>query len=559
MEYSHQRKKVQLSEDLAYRASALAAETFIKNSVSKIVVVYTRIAQSSVLWRGGLPHKGKASLRKSLTMVFFAYIIESTMVSNETVCLNTPSCYILKVRADECTPITLLYSTNAIGVLESVNADSGRSRYSIVLVEEAARLVQRDGVIALQQGEAQEKHYEGKETFLQILKAFADQHAQHDISNALGIPFPAGGIGYLSFEYAQYCDAFRFAEQKNSLKQPEALFILPRVFIVFDHVEEMLYLVALHYEHALLQDEGRSTKPLATLVDEVKKAIALRESSGYEDGKNEIVPNPQDKARYCNAVEKLRERIIDGYIFQAVPSRRVTVRSTLSALEAYRLLRHHNPSPYLFYLNFGDHSLIGSSPESHVKSVRGKVIVTPIAGTRRRGSGIAEDLALADELINDEKERAEHLMLVDLARNDISRVCIPESVEVKHFFGVKYFARVMHIVSEVNGDLRADKSGIDALAMTFPAGTVSGAPKIQAVYEISQLEEERRGFYAGVVGYVAPGGDVDTCITLRSMLHKDGNFYLQAGGGIVFDSEPEREFEETQEKISALVRALGVD
>ncbi len=480
------------------------------------------------------------------------------MAHNQTICVNDSQCYILKVRADECTPITLLYSTGAIGVFESVNAHSGRSRYSIILVQEAFRLVQRDSAIFVTQAQSQEVQYQGNETFLQLLQAFADQHAKHDVSNTLGIPFPSGGMGYLSFEYAKYCDAFRFADQKNSLTQPEALFILPSVFIVFDHVEEMLYFVALRYKHALLQEDEKNARPLAALVDEVRQATVKRVNNEYEDGKSEIIGGSENKQRYCDAVSKLRKRITDGYIFQAVPSRRVAVKSTLSALEAYRLLRHHNPAPYLFYLNFGDHSLIGSSPESHVKSVRGKVIVTPIAGTRRRGGGMAEDLRLADDLINDEKERAEHLMLVDLARNDISRVCIPESVEVTQFFRVKYFARVMHIVSEVCGTLCSDKSGIDALAMTFPAGTVSGAPKIQAVYEISKLERECRGFYAGVVGYIAPGGDVDTCITLRSMLHKDDCFYLQVGGGIVFDSSPEREFEETQEKVSALVRALGV-
>lgn len=486
---------------------------------------------------------------------------------NATVCLDAENCHIRKIHADEYTPIMVLNATGAIGVLESVSAEFGRSRYSIVLVSEYARLVQQEGAVSFVK-DGTSSPCEAGADFLQLLKSFADQHAAHDIPNSIGIPFPAGGIGYLSFDYAKYCDAFRFAPQGNALAQPEALFVLPRVFIVFDHVQEMLYVAALSYRGAGRSpgaSGARADKPLAQYVEETlgniartKDAHQKNKTDDAEPAAGALVANPQDKEQYMAMVSRIQERIVDGYLLQAVPSRRVAVKSALSPLAAYRLLRQHNPSPYLFYLNFGDHSLLGSSPESHVKSMRGDVVVTPIAGTRRRGQSAAEDKALAEELAADPKERAEHLMLVDLARNDISRVCTPESVAVKKSFEIKYFARVMHIVSEVAGKLAPGKNGLDALRMTFPAGTVSGAPKIQAVYEISLIEKERRGFYAGVVGYVEPGGDLDTCITLRSMLYKDGVFYAQVGAGVVFDSRPEREFEETQEKISALLRAMGV-
>jgi anthranilate synthase component 1 len=229
----------------------------------------------------------------------------------------------------------------------------------------------------------------------------------------------------------------------------------------------------------------------------------------------------------------------------------------MPAIEAYRALRRANPSPYLFYLDFGTYQLFGASPEVHVKVREGRAIVRPIAGTRRRGTDSAEDLGLEKELLGDEKERAEHLMLVDLGRNDLGRVCKPGTVQVTDLMVIERYSRVMHIVSQVEGEMEEGKTGVDALRATFPAGTVSGAPKIQAIKTIDRLEPVQRRFYSGVVGYVEPGGDLDTCIAIRSGLYKDGILNLQAGGGIVYDSTPERELEETNEKMSALLRAIG--
>ena len=257
-------------------------------------------------------------------------------------------------------------------------------------------------------------------------------------------------------------------------------------------------------------------------------------------------------------VKEIREEIIAGNLLQGVLSRRLAVRTDLPALEAYRNLRRTNPSPYMFYLRYDGFELFGASPEVHVRCRQGRAILRPIAGTRRRGADRAEDAALAAELLSDEKELAEHLMLVDLGRNDLGRVCVPGSVEVTELNAIEHYSHVMHIVSQVEGNLFPDRDGIDALRATFPAGTVSGAPKIRAMEVIDRLEAAPRSFYAGVVGYVEPDGSLDTCIAIRCGLKKDGVMVLQAGAGVVFDSSPERELEETDEKLRALVRALGV-
>jgi anthranilate synthase component 1 len=242
-----------------------------------------------------------------------------------------------------------------------------------------------------------------------------------------------------------------------------------------------------------------------------------------------------------------------------VLSRRLNVRSSLPALEAYRSLRSLNPSPYLFYLDFDRFQLFGASPEVHVKVKGGKLTMRPIAGTRRRGGSEEEERALEKELLRDEKERAEHLMLVDLARNDLGRVAAPGSVRVTESMAVEKYSHVMHLVSQVEAQLAPGKTGLDAVRATFPAGTVSGAPKIRAIQTVDSLEPHRRGFYAGIVGYVEPGGGLDTCITIRSAVKLRDRLVLQAGAGVVYDSKPERELEETGEKLAALLASCGLE
>ncbi|MFW5737850.1 MAG: anthranilate synthase component I family protein, partial [Spirochaetota bacterium] len=272
-----------------------------------------------------------------------------------------------------------------------------------------------------------------------------------------------------------------------------------------------------------------------------------------------VVNAGADRQTYLDGVAEIRDEIVKGNLLQAVLSRRVELDTKLPAVEAYRRLRTSNPSPYLFYLNFGAYELFGSSPEVHVKLKDGRVKIRPIAGTRRRGADRYEDKKLEEELLADEKERAEHLMLVDLARNDIGRVCTPGSVEVTESMVIERYSHVMHIVSQVEGDLADGKTGADLIRATFPAGTVSGAPKIRAIEVLDRIEPVSRRFYAGLVGYLEPGGSLDTCITLRSGYKRGDRMVLQAGAGIVYDSTPEREYEETQEKLAALARAAGVE
>ncbi len=256
---------------------------------------------------------------------------------------------------------------------------------------------------------------------------------------------------------------------------------------------------------------------------------------------------------------QIRKEIIKGNLLQGVLSRRLVLRTEIPALEAYSRLRSLNPSPYMFYLDYGNFQLFGSSPEIHVKVKDKKVIMRPIAGTRKRGKDKSEDERLERDLLSDEKERAEHLMLVDLARNDLGRVCKPGSVNVSEYMGIERYSHVMHIVSQVEGVLMEGKTGLDAIRKTFPAGTVSGAPKIKAMEIIDSIEREKRSFYAGIVGYLEPDGTLDSCITIRSALKNDDLLILQAGAGIVFDSIPEKEFEETSLKLRALEKAIGVE
>ncbi len=259
---------------------------------------------------------------------------------------------------------------------------------------------------------------------------------------------------------------------------------------------------------------------------------------------------------FCDAVDRVREYVFAGDAFQVVPSQRFSVETNLDPFAIYRGLRTVNPSPYMFFVDFGDVALVGSSPEMLVKVHDGTVETRPIAGTRPRGETLAEDRELADELLADPKERAEHVMLVDLGRNDLGRVSRPGTVHVKELMGVHLYSHVMHIESSVIGTLADGRHAVDALRSTFPAGTLSGAPKVRAMEIIDELESTKRGPYGGAVGYVGFDGDLDTCITIRTIVCKDGIASVQAGAGIVADSVPETEFEETENKAAGMFRAI---
>lgn len=454
------------------------------------------------------------------------------------------------VSGERFTPLGLARKLQARSVLESATFEGGRARYSLLVVREAFRLRQRGKKVYLDDGTKRYVIKSQARDILDVLAYFADQHRPP----RQDFPFPAGGIGFLSYEFATHCDAIRFTKGKDPLGLPLAEFIVPHVLVVFDHYTELLYLIGLNYKEHQIDLEATLTE-MEHQLESLDFTYLQKDETEYPV---ERLTAEEDRDAYLHGVERIRDEIVEGNLLQGVLSRRETYRTKIPAIEAYRRLRTTNPAPYLVYLDFGAYQLFGASPEAHVTVKNGgHATMRPIAGTRRRGASEAEDASLAAELGADEKEKAEHLMLVDLARNDLGRVCAPGSVKVTQFQQVERYSRVMHLVSQVEGQLDAGKTGIDALRATFPAGTVSGAPKIRAIETIDQLEPVRRSFYAGVVGYVEPGGNLDTCITIRAGLKHGDHLYLQAGAGIVYDSKPEREYEETNEKLSALVRAIG--
>lgn len=455
------------------------------------------------------------------------------------------------IPGERFTPYSLAKKLGAFAVLESSSFVRGKERYSLLMVKKAFSLEQRAEEIIYRDETKRAKMSKGLRDILAACEYFADQH--HPLGQ--DFPYPSGGIGYLSYEFARRCDKIDLPDRPDPLGLPEGCFLFGHVFVIFDHYTDLLYLIGLNYsEHEI--DLERAVKEVEDKIRDLDFNYLKEDDRSYEAR----VENPgEDRDDFIAGVEKIREEIIAGNLLQGVLSRRLSVKTDLPALDAYRRLRSVNPSPYLFYIDFGGYELLGASPEMHLKVKDGTAYIRPIAGTRRRGTNADEDRALEKELLADAKERAEHLMLVDLARNDLGRISSPGSVEITTFMGVERYSHVMHIVSEVRGKIAAGISAADAVRATFPAGTVSGAPKIRAVETIDRLEPHPRSFYAGLVGYFESGGGMDSCITIRSALKKGDSLVLQAGAGIVYDSLPEREYRETEEKLGALLAAAGLE
>jgi anthranilate synthase component 1 len=329
--------------------------------------------------------------------------------------------------------------------------------------------------------------------------------------------------------------------------------------LIFDRAKQTLRLcVNAHVRGDIGTAYDAAVTELNELYGLLKQPRELAPAPLIEPAKIEVPPGNFTKTRFEDAVEQGKEYIRSGDIIQFVPSQRFSRPFTRPALDLYRALRTVNPSPYMFILETGDFSIVGASPEVHVRLTDGRVEIRPIAGTRKRGVSASEDTALEKELLADEKERAEHLMLVDLARNDIGRVCRYGSIRVPEFMVVERYSHVMHIVSQVEGDIAAERNAFDLMRATFPAGTVSGAPKIRAMQIIAEHEPTQRGFYAGALGYFGYDGNMDTCIMLRTALIKDGKLHIQAGAGVVSDSVPASEYQETISKASALFKAVAM-
>lgn len=494
-------------------------------------------------------------------------------IERYTMSARTDSLYV-SAPCERYTPFSLARKIGAKVILESASFARGKQRYSILMTEEAFHIVQDDDGIAFlidgrrvpftQAADAAETVARGssKPHQTDILDALLYVAQQNDLSTVTdergervpnAIPVPASGIGYLGYEFCARCDTITLAPQTDELHIPESEFIAGHLYIVFDHFTEKLHVFALNYNEHQIDLAGALAKLTKRLDDMDFTYLAPPEDA---EPVRTVTDLAQSEREYKEKVLALKKEIVAGNLIQAVPSRRLQLDCANSALEIYRRLRSVNPSPYLVYLDFGDRQLVGSSPESLVRVRDGIASIRPIAGTRRRGKNAAEDEALRTELLHDGKEKAEHLMLVDLARNDLGRVCKSGSVEVVRYMDVEFYSHVMHIVSDVQGNVQDGIKQIQVLRSAFPAGTVSGAPKISAIEILSRLEKTKRRFYAGAVGYLQSNGDLDFCIAIRTALKQGTTWTLQAGGGIVFDSEPGREWEETNEKLGALRSVL---
>ncbi len=385
-------------------------------------------------------------------------------------------------------------------------------------------------------------------------------------NNRLNIPknipsISTGLFGYMGYEMIQHFEKIKL-EKKNNLNLPDSIFIRPSITLVFDNVNDKLFITKLVCKSNLKPMESfeKAKKEIHQVVNKINRPISKNSFSSLHKNKKKIniFKNVKSNTNYNEfkvMVNKAKKYIYEGEIFQVVLSRLFKKRIETDPFSVYRALRYLNPSPYLFFMNFKDFSIVGSSPEILIKLESKKVTIRPIAGTRKRGKNDVEDENLKNELINDPKEISEHLMLLDLGRNDLSRVTKPGTVNVTDKMYVEYFSHVMHIVSNIEGTIDKKKKQTDVLFSGFPAGTVTGAPKIRAIQIIEELEKNRRNVYAGSVGYISANGNIDTCIALRTAVIKDQYIYIQSGAGIVADSIPLNEYKETENKALALLTA----
>ena len=441
-------------------------------------------------------------------------------------------------------------------LLESVHGGEKWGRYSILGMNPAATFTATGKRVEIQFVGQPTTVIEGQDP-MTLLKEFMDRYQPVNVE---GLPrFHGGAVGYFGYDMVRSFEAIP-DNNPDTLGTPDALFMLTDLVLIFDNLLGKLKVVA-----NVFIEPG---KPLESLYQQALQRIdvvakKLRDvvpktgdvHTGTTVGENDFY-HEMSKEQFKTAVERAKEYILAGDIFQVVLSQRLSIPFNHSPVSLYRALRATNPSPYMFLLRLGNFSLVGSSPEILVRQDKGVVTVRPIAGTRRRGINEEQDQDLEKELLADPKELAEHIMLVDLGRNDLGRVAEIGSIQVTERFIIERYSHVMHIVSNIEGRLQPGLDSFAVVAATFPAGTVSGAPKIRAMEIIDELEVSRRGPYAGTVGYISFSKSMDLAITIRTAIIKDGMLFIQAGAGIVADSTPEREYEETMEKARAIFRAV---
>lgn len=462
--------------------------------------------------------------------------------------------------ADMDTPVSAylkLCGHNPYGFLfESVEGGKNLGRYSIIGLKP-------DLIWKCTNGNVSVTHDKNTENVpgnaLELLRTYIQANHIDEYDPKLPPMAVSGLFGYLGYDMVRLIEDIP-ANNPDDIDIPDSILIRPTVLIIFDNVQNDIVLVTPVYKH-----QNNTSENAKTVFDKANRIItetieALETPLNSKSQKSELtapldVSSNMTEDEYKSAVTQAIEYIKQGEAFQIVPGQRFSVNFDLPSFDLYRSLRRLNPSPFMFHLAFEGFSIVGSSPEILVRVRDNKVTIRPIAGTRPRGSDEKEDQAFADDLLSDEKELAEHLMLLDLGRNDVGRVAEFGSIDITDKFIIERYSHVMHIVSNVQGDLKEECDSVDALFAGFPAGTVSGAPKVRAMKIIDELEKNKRGIYAGGIGYFSGNGDLDTCIALRTSLVKDGKVYVQAGAGIVADSNPQSEYDETVNKSKAIIKA----
>jgi anthranilate synthase component I len=463
-----------------------------------------------------------------------------------------------EVLADLDTPLSV-YLKLADGpysyLFESVHGGEKWGRYSIIGLPGKVRLEVRGRQITIREGDSIAESFSAADP-LEVVEAFQQRFNAAEIT---GLPrFSGGLVGYFSYDTIRYIES-RLGESPNPdpLQTPDILLMVSDELVVFDNLAGRMFIIV-HADPTAGDTFAQAQQRIARLVERMQQGAPRDrvdtprriEESDFTSGFSE--------EGFKLAVQRIKEYILDGDCMQVVISQRLSIPYHAAPLDLYRALRGMNPSPYMYFLNLGDFHIVGSSPEILTRLEDGEVTVRPIAGTRRRGHSDEEDLELEIELLADPKELAEHLMLIDLGRNDVGRVAKIGSVNLTEKMTIERYSHVMHIVSNVTAQLRDGMSAIDVIRATFPAGTVSGAPKIRAMEIIDELEPVKRGIYAGAVGYLAWNGNMDTAIAIRTAVIKDGVLHIQAGAGVVADSVPELEWKETMNKGRAIFRAVAM-
>ena len=482
------------------------------------------------------------SIKKSKFIYYYKKGSPQLLSKNLIADIETPFSSLLKIKKGE------KYSF----LLESVEGGSKRGRYSLLGCDP-------DLIWNVKNGKSSIKYFDYNFNYqlnkhpLKSLRELINLSKFKNKDN--NVPYPIL-VGYLGYPMIKFMENINLSN-KDNIKIPDASLIRPKIVAVFDNIKDVISLMTVVYPSKKISPEKAYIKANKLLTKTIKKLEkSILNTTGKKNKKvNLKFKSNLKKEEFYKIVKKAKKYIKEGDIFQVVPSQRFETRYDLKAIDLYRSLRRLNPSPYLVNLNFDKFGIVASSPELMVQLRNNKVTIRPIAGTRRRGKNISEDILLSKELLSDKKELAEHLMLLDLGRNDVGRVSKKNSIKVTEKMIIEYYSHVMHIVSNVEGTINNKLDAIDALVAGFPAGTVSGAPKIRAMEIIEELENLNRSFYAGCMGYFDSNGDMDTCISLRTGLVKDKKLYIQAGAGIVYDSIPKNEHQEILNKAGALMAA----